>query len=417
MTPLPHAASRRAPLDGVRVLDLSRVLAGPYCGQLLADLGAEVIKVERPVSGDDTRAWGPPYVRDENGDATTVSTYYVAANRGKKSIAVDLASADGQATVKALAMTSDIVLENYKVGQLARYGLDYASLSKEKPSLIYCSITGFGQTGPWAKRPGYDFIVQGLSGFMSITGSRVDACPTCHGGPPQKAGIAISDLLTGIWSSNAILAALLHVRATGVGQHIDMALLDVMVATMANMNTSYLNSGVVPGRAGNAHQSIVPYQVFPCADGHLILAVGNDLQFRRFCTAAGCPGLADDARFATNPARVAHRDVLVPLLEAILLGDTKHRWIERLEAADVPCGPIDTIEEVFENPQIKARGMRLDMAQSEAGRVALVANPIRMSATPPVYDLPPPALDAHRDEILAMIGGAAASLRARGSES
>ncbi|MGI9024100.1 MAG: CaiB/BaiF CoA transferase family protein [Burkholderiaceae bacterium] len=402
--------STRTPsaLAGVRVLDLTRVLAGPYCAQNLADLGAEVIKVERPASathdgGDDTRTWGPPYVKDEAGNDTSVSTYYVAANRGKQSIAIDLASADGQRLVRELAMTSDVVIENYKVGQLAKYGLDYASLAKDKPGLIYCSITGFGQTGPWARRPGYDFIVQGLSGFMSITGEREDACPHCHGGPPQKAGIAISDLLTGIYASTAILAALLHVRKTGQGQHIDMALLDVMIATMANMNTAYLNSGTVPGRAGNAHVSIVPYQVFACADGHLILAVGNDLQFRRFCEAAGCAGLADDARFATNPARVKNRDVLVPLLEAILMGRGKHTWIAQLEAADVPCGPIDNIAEVFENPQVQARGMKIALPHALAGHVSLVANPMRMSATPPRYDLPPPMLDEHRDAILAML--------------
>ncbi len=395
-------------LAGVRILDLTRVLAGPYSGQILADLGAEVIKVERPASagqdgGDDTRAWGPPYVKDADGNDTAVSTYYVAANRGKKSIAVDLASVDGQRTVRALATISDVVIENYKVGQLARYGLDYESLSRDQPALVYCSITGFGQTGPWARRPGYDFVVQGLSGFMSVTGEREDACATCHGGPPQKAGVAISDLLTGIYSATAILAALLHVRATGQGQHIDMALLDVMVATMSNMNTAYLNSGRVPARVGNAHQSIVPYQVFACADGHLILAVGNDLQFRRFCDAAGCPGLAVDPRFATNPARVRHRDVLVPLLEAILTGRTKQQWIERLEAADVPCGPIDRIDEVFANPQVVARGLRVDLPHAEAGRVSLVANPMRLSVTPPRYDLPPPALDEHRDEILALL--------------
>jgi formyl-CoA transferase len=388
-------------LAGVRVLDLTRVLAGPFCGQLLADLGAEVVKVERPESGDDTRAWGPPYVKDEHGEDTSVSTYYVAANRGKRSIAIDIASAEGQELVRALAMESDVVIENYKVGQLARYGLDYASLAKAKPSLVYCSITGFGQTGPWARRPGYDFIVQGLSGFMSITGEREDACPTCHGGPPQKAGIAISDLLTGVYSATAILAALLHARATGEGQHLDMALLDVMVSTMANMNTAYLNSGKVPGRAGNAHQSIVPYQVFPCADGHIILAVGNDIQFRRFCEAAGCPGLADDPRFATNPSRVAHRETLVPLLEAVLRGHTKHHWIDRLEAAEVPCGPIDSIAEVFENPQVLARGLRIELPHPEAGHVTLVASPMKMSATPPVYDRAPPELDADRDAILA----------------
>jgi formyl-CoA transferase len=399
----PSSTIAATSLAGVRVLDLTRVLAGPYSGQLLADLGAEVIKVERPESGDDTRAWGPPYVKDAERNDTEVSTYYVAANRGKKSIAIDISSAEGQRTVKALAMISDVVIENYKVGQLARYGLDYASLAKDQPSLIYCSITGFGQTGPWAKRPGYDFIVQGLSGFMSITGEREDACPTCHGGPPQKAGIAISDLLTGIYASTAILAALLHVRATGQGQHIDMALLDVMVATMANMNTSFLNSGKVPGRAGNAHQSIVPYQVFACADGHLILAVGNDIQFRRFCDAAGCVGLAEDRRFATNPARVANRAVLVPLLEAILMGRGKQEWIAKFEAAEVPCGPIDNIDEVFANPQVIARGMNFHLPHPMTGSVSLVANPMRMSATPPVYDLPPPSLDQHRDEIMALL--------------
>ena len=401
-------------LAGVRVLDLTRVLAGPSCAQNLADLGAEVIKVERPASsshdgGDDTRAWGPPYAKDENGDDTDVSTYYVAGNRGKRSIAIDIASADGQRMVRELAMISDIVIENYKVGQLAKYGLDYASLASDKPGLIYCSITGFGQTGPWARRPGYDFIVQGLSGFMAITGEREDACPHCHGGPPQKAGIAISDLLTGISATAAILAALLHMRKTGEGQHIDMALLDVMVATMANMNTAYLNSGTLPGRAGNAHVSIVPYQVFACADGHLILAIGNDIQFRRFCAAAGCAGLADDARFATNPARVNNRGVLVPLLEAILRGRTKHEWIAKLEGADVPCGPIDNIAEVFENPQVQARGMKIELPHALAGHVSLVANPMRMSATPPRYALPPPMLDEHRDEILALLREARSS--------
>ena len=326
MTASTPASTARA-LDGVRILDLTRVLAGPYCAQNLADLGAEVIKVERPGSGDDTRAWGPPYVKDDDGHDTDVSTYYVAANRGKKSIALDLASDEGQRTVRALAMISDVVIENYKVGQLAKYGLDYASLAALKPALVYCSITGFGQTGPWARRPGYDFVVQGLSGFMSLTGEREGACPTCHGGPPQKAGIAIADLLTGIYASGAICAALLHARRTGQGQQIDMSLLDVMIATIANMNTLYLNSDRVPGRAGNAHQSIVPYQVFACADGHLILAVGNDIQWKRFCDAAGCPGLATDARFATNPARVTNRAILVPLLETILMGRAKHAWI------------------------------------------------------------------------------------------
>jgi formyl-CoA transferase len=408
MTPVPTSAATPRSLGGVRVLDLTRVLAGPYCTQNLADLGAEVIKVERPRSaghdgGDDTRAWGPPYVKDDAGNDTDVSTYYVAANRGKKSIALDIATDEGQRTVRALAMISDVVIENYKVGQLAKYGLDYASLSRDKPGLVYCSITGFGQTGPWARRPGYDFVVQGLSGFMSLTGEREGACPTCDGGPPQKAGIAIADLLTGIYATGAICAALLHARRTGQGQQIDLALLDVMVATIANMNTLYLNSDRVPGRAGNAHQSIVPYQVFPCADGHLILAVGNDLQWRRFCDVAGCPGLATDARFATNPARVKHRDVLVPMIETILMGRDKHAWIATLEAADVPCGPIADIAEVFENPQVIARGMRVDLPHATAGHVALVANPMRMSATPPRYDLPPPLLDEHREEILALI--------------
>ena len=394
----------RGALDGIRVLDLTRVLAGPWCAQNLADLGAEVIKVERPpsathVGGDDTRAWGPPHLRDGQGRETETATYYLAANRGKKSITIDLASAAGQAEIRTLVASCDVMIENYKVGQLLRYGLDHASLLALKPSLVYCSITGFGQTGPWAYRPGYDFIVQGLSGFMSITGERDDACEHCQGGGPQKAGIAISDLLTGVYATSAILAALFHVARTGIGQHIDMALLDVMVSTMANMNTAYLNSGEVPGRAGNAHASIVPYQVFACADGHLILAVGNDGQFRKFCDVAGCAEFVGDVRFSSNPARVRNRAVLVPLLEAVFVKRAKHDWIAALEAAGVPCGPIDDLSEVFENPQVKARGLRIELPHATAGKVALVANPMRMSATPPRYDLPPPLLGEHTDEI------------------
>lgn len=388
MTPNPFPAGS---LSGMRVLDLTRILAGPWCTQNLADLGAEVIKVERPDGGDDTRTWGPPFLRD-----TGEAAYFLSANRGKKSVTVDIATEEGQAIIRQLVTHCDILVENFKVGQLAKYGLDYASLRAIKPSLIYCSITGFGQTGPWAHRAGYDLIVQGLSGFMSITGERDDL----PGGGPQKAGVAISDLLTGMYATVGILSALVHRQRTGEGQWIDMALLDVMVAGMAQMNSNYLASGKVPVRAGNAHANITPYQTFACADGHLILAVGNDSQFSKFCAVAGQPELATDPRFATNPERVRNRAVLLPLVEALMRQRTKNDWNEALEAVGVPCGPINTVDEVFQNPQVIARNMRVDLPHAGGGTAPLVVSPIKMSATPPRYNLAPPLLGQHNEEIL-----------------
>jgi len=396
MTAMEHPPP--GPLAGIRVLDLSRVLAGPWCSQTLADLGADVIKVERPGAGDDTRAWGPPYMKDGSGADTTESAYFLSCNRGKRSITLDLSTADGQAAVKRLACESDILLENYKVGQLARYGLDPASLVQLNPRLIYCSITGFGQTGPWAHRPGYDFVIQGLSGFMSVTGER-DGAP---GAGPQKAGVAVSDLFSGMYACVAVLAALQQRHTSGRGQHIDIALLDVMVASMANMNTNYLASGTAPVRQGNAHQNVVPYQTFACADGHMIVAIGNDSQLRSFCAAAGLPSLADDPRFKTNALRIRHRDVLIPLIEAAMGGRTKAAWSELLEKAGVPHGPINRLDEVFQNPQVQARGLRIDLPHAiGAGTVAkLVGSPIRMSAATVGSDRPPPLLGQHNAEIL-----------------
>lgn len=389
-TPFPQALSH------LRILDLTRVLAGPWCAQNFADLGADVIKVERPGAGDDTRHWGPPYLRDGDGRDTAEAAYYLAANRGKRSITLDIASPEGQAVVRDLARQSDVVIENYKVGQLAKYGLDYASLKAIKPDLIYCSITGFGQDGPYAHRAGYDFIVQGMGGFMSITGER-DALP---GGGPQKAGVAISDLMTGMYSTIAILAALSHRDRTGEGQYIDMALLDVQVAMLANMNTNYLASDVAPTRWGNAHPNIVPYQTFATSDGHIIVAAGNDGQYRRFVSAGGRPELAEDARFATNPMRVRHRDTLVPILADMVRTKTKDAWIAALEAVGVPCGPINNLDEVFVNPQVLARGLRVDLPHPTGGTAKLVGSPMKLSRTPPQYDRPPPTLGQHTEEVL-----------------
>ncbi|MFZ6771418.1 CaiB/BaiF CoA transferase family protein [Undibacterium sp. SXout7W] len=398
---MPTTSPQKTALGHIRVLDLTRILAGPWCSQNLADLGAEVIKVERPGSGDDTRSWGPPYLRDAAGNNTTEAAYYLAANRGKQAITVDIASAEGQEIIRALAATADVVLENYKVGQLKKYGLDYESLKKIKPDLVYCSITGFGQDGPYAHRAGYDFILQGMGGFMSITGERDDL----PGGGPQKAGIAITDLMTGMYSTIAVLAALTHRDRTGEGQYIDMALLDVQVAMMANMNTNYLSSGVVPKRWGNAHPNIVPYQTFATSDGHIIVAAGNDGQYRKFVQAGGQPALADDTRFNTNPGRIAHRDILVPLLADMVRQKTKHEWIDLLEAAGVPCGPINQINEVFENPQVIARDMQLTLPHPTAGEVKLVASPMKLSTTPVQYPAAPPLLGQHTDQILGSILG------------
>jgi formyl-CoA transferase len=409
----PSAALPKA-LGHIRVLDLSRVLAGPWCSQNLADLGADVIKIERPGQGDDTRAWGPPYARDAQGHDTSEAAYYLSANRGKRSVTVDIASAEGQALVRELARHADVVLENFKVGHLKRYGLDYASLKAIKPDLVYCSITGFGQDGPYAHRAGYDFLIQGMGGLMSVTGERDDL----PGGGPQKAGVALTDLMTGMYATVAVLAALTHRDRTGEGQHIDMALLDTQVAMLANVGSNYLNSGKPPRRWGNAHANIVPYQTFACADGHLIVATGNDGQYQKFVEAGGRPELADDPRFATNPLRVKNRNTLVPILAAMVLTKKRAEWIELLEARGVPCGPINDVGEVFENPQVKARGVAIELPHPVAGTVKLVRSPIKMSATPATSDKAPPLLGQHTDEVLREVlgksSGEIAALRAKG---
>jgi len=392
---------RPAPLTGLRVLDLSRVLAGPWAGQMLADLGADVVKVERPGAGDDTRSWGPPYLKDANGEPTDVAAYFLCANRNKRSLTVDMARPEGQDLVRRLAAHSDVLIENFKVGGLKQYGLDYDSLAAANPRLIYCSITGFGQTGPYAPRAGYDFLVQGMGGLMSVTGPPDNAADGEPGAGPQKVGVALADVMTGLHAAIGVLAALAEREKSGRGQHIDLALLDVQVACLANQAASYLAAGVVPRRMGNAHPAIVPYQAFPTADGDMILAIGNDLQFARFCAAAGHPEWATDERFATNPQRVQHRATLVPLLRQTTVMRTTAQWIAQLEAAGVPCGPINRIDEVFADPQVQARGLRVEMPHAQAGTVALVANPVRLSASPVGYRLPPPALGEHSDEVLA----------------
>jgi formyl-CoA transferase len=388
-------------LDGIRVLDLSRVLAGPWCTQALADLGADVVKVERPRTGDDTRGWGPPFLKGRDGQDTSDSAYYLAANRGKRSIEVDLASAEGAAVVRELAARCDVVVENYKVGALRRYGLDHPSLAAINPRLVYCSITGFGQTGPWSHRAGYDFIIQGLGGLMSVTGE-ADGRP---GGGPQKVGVAVADLFTGLYATQAILAALLHRERTGEGQHLDLALLDVQVAVTANMSTNYLHTGVPPHRWGNAHPNLVPYQTFRAADGWVIVAVGNDAQFRRFVALGERAALADDPRFARVQDRIRNRDALIPLLEAMIAERSQQWWIDAMEAAGVPCGPINDLHQVYENPQVVARRMRIDLERADSGPVALVAHPLKASRTPPAYGLAPPRLGEHTDAVLAEVLG------------
>jgi crotonobetainyl-CoA:carnitine CoA-transferase CaiB-like acyl-CoA transferase len=410
------ASSNGAPkaLGHIRVLDLSRVLAGPWCSQNLADLGADVIKIERPGCGDDTRAWGPPYARDADGKDTSEAAYYLSANRGKRSVTVDIASSEGQALIRDLARHADVVLENYKVGQLKRYGLDYDSLKAIKPDLVYCSITGFGQDGPYAHRAGYDFLIQGMGGLMSVTGER-DELP---GGGPQKAGVALTDLMTGMYATIAVLAALTHRDRTGAGQYIDMALLDTQVAMLANVGSNYLNSGKAPKRWGNAHANIVPYQTFACSDGHIIVAAGNDGQYQKFVEAGGRPELAVDPRFATNPSRVANRDVLVPLLAEMVATRRRDEWIAMLEAVGVPCGPINDVGEVFANEQVQARGMAVTLPHPAAGKVTLVRSPMKMSGTPATSDKAPPLLGQHTDEVLRDVlgrsGDEIAALRARG---
>jgi crotonobetainyl-CoA:carnitine CoA-transferase CaiB-like acyl-CoA transferase len=388
-------------LGHIRVLDLSRVLAGPWCSQNLADLGADVIKIERPGLGDDTRAWGPPYAPDAGGRATSEAAYYLSANRGKRSVTVDIASPEGQALLRELVLHCDVVLENFKVGHLKRYGLDYASLKAIKPDLVYCSITGFGQDGPYAHRAGYDFLIQGMGGLMSITGER-DGVP---GGGPQKAGVAITDLMTGMYATVAVLAALTHRDRTGEGQHIDMSLLDTQVAMLANVGSNYLNSGKRPQRWGNAHANIVPYQTFACQDGHIIVATGNDGQYQKFVEAGGRPELGRDERFLTNPLRVKNREALVPLLADMMLEKPRDAWIDLLESVGVPCGPINNLDEVFDNPQVKARGMEVKLAHPLAGEVRLVRSPMKMSATPASSGQAPPLLGQHTDEVLADVLG------------
>lgn len=387
-------------LSGVRVLDLSRVLAGPWCTQTLADLGADVVKVERPGTGDDTRGWGPPFLNDRDGAMTAEAAYFMGTNRNKRSITVDISQAEGQALIRELALTSDVFVENYKVGDMARYGLDAASLCALNPRLIYCSITGFGQTGPYRERAGYDYAVQGMGGLMSVTGERDDL----PGGGPQKAGVAVADLFTGMYSAVAILAALRHRDATGLGQVIDMALLDTQVAMLANLGAAYLATGQAPARAGNAHQNIVPYQVFEVADGHLILAVGNDGQFAKFCAVAGHAELALDARFSRNADRVKNRDVLVPLLAEIMKHRSKADWLTALEAAKVPCGAINNLDEVFADPQVMARGMTVALPHPLTDNLRVVASPMKLSLTPVQYQSAPPLLGQHTDEVLSEAG-------------
>jgi crotonobetainyl-CoA:carnitine CoA-transferase CaiB-like acyl-CoA transferase len=407
-------------LAGLKVLDLSRVLAGPWCTQMLADLGADVVKVERPVVGDDTRHWGPPFLQDADGVDTDQATYFTACNRNKRSITIDMAQPAGQALVRQMAAQSDVLVENFKVGGLAQYGLDYASLQAINPGLIYCSVTGFGQTGPYAERAGYDLMVQALSGMMSITG-RPDGAP---GGGAQKVGVAVIDVFTGVYACSAILAALQARHRSGQGQHIDMALLDVGMAILANQAAGFVNTGKVPQRQGNSHPSLVPYQDFPTADGAMLLAVGNDGQFARFCAAAGRPEWATDLRFATNTLRVNHRAELIPLLEAVTRTRSTADWIALLEDKAVPCGPINDIAQAFADPQVQARGLKLNQPVAQVGSaqaaiqsIASVASPLRLTGTPPVLVRPPPALGEHTDEVLAGLGldaSAIAALHAAG---
>ncbi|MBL0142030.1 MAG: CoA transferase [Betaproteobacteria bacterium] len=400
-------------LNGIRVLDLGRILAGPWCTQVLADLGAEVIKVERPGSGDDTRAWGPPFLHRPDGTDTTDSAYFASTNRGKQSITLDIASAEGQRLARALAAKSDVLVENYKFGDMQRYGLDYETLSAVNPRLVYCSITGFGQTGPYRARAGYDFMIQAMGGLMSITGER-DELP---GGGPQKCGVPIADMMTGMYSTIAILAALRERDSSGRGQHIDMSLLDSQVSWLMNHNLNYLVSGKVPVRWGNAHPNLTPYQSFPTKDGNLILAIGNDNQFRKFCAVAGL-AIAMEPRFIDNRSRLANRSALVAHIAGAMKTRTTQEWMVVLEAEAVPCGPINTIDQVFADPQVIERGLRFDLPHPQAGTVPQVANPIRFSRTPIEYSTAPPVLGQHTQQVLGdMLGlapGEIASLKDRG---
>ena len=399
-------------LAGVRVVDLTRVLAGPYCTQLLGDLGADVIKIERPGAGDDTRKFAPPFLRDAEGRETGESAYFNAANRNKRSVAVDLAKPEGQAVVRRLILGADVVVENFKTGDLARYGLGYDDLKGDNPRLVYCSVTGFGQTGPYAGRPGYDFLIQGMGGVMSITGE--------PDGEPQKVGVPISDLMAGMFAAVAVCAALRHAALTGEGQYIDIGMLDTTVAWLANVGMNYLHAGDL-GRLGNAHPNIVPYQVFPTADGHIIVAIGNDAQFRRFCDFAGRSELADDERFAANDARVRNRDRLAPLLRAVFEVKPSAYWLEGLERRKIGCGPINDLAQVFADPQLAARGMVAEIAHSalDGAPVKLIASPLRLSKTPVRYRRHPPLLGEQTEsvlrELLGLDDGELASLRDAGA--
>lgn len=396
--------TRPPALDGIRVLDLSRILAGPWCTQNLADLGADVIKIERPRVGDDTRAWGPPYLKDGDGQDTSESAYYLSANRNKRSVEADMATPEGAALIRELAAVSDILVENFKVGGLAKYGLDYDSLKEINPRLIYCSVTGFGQDGPFAQRPGYDFMIQGMGGLMSITGERDDL----PGGGPQKAGVAVTDIVTGMYATVAILAALQERHRSGLGQHLDIALLDCHVALLANQNSNYFNSGVAPTRAGNAHQNVVPYQVFAASDGHLIVATGNESQYRAYCRAIGAPELGDDPRFCTNRLRVTNRELLIGMLTAIMQEGRRDDWIAKLEAVGVPCGPINNIAQAFAHPQSEARQLRRDLPHPSGSTAPVTASPLRFSGSPVVYRRAPPLLGEHTEEVLRDVLGKSA---------
>ncbi len=420
MNPQQAPASTQGALSHIKVLDLSRVLAGPWCSQMLADLGADVIKVERPGEGDDTRHWGPPFMQDAQGRDTDQASYFTCTNRNKRAITVNLADPRGQALVRQLALQSDVLVENFKVGGLAAYGLDYASLKVLNPRLIYCSITGFGQTGPYAERAGYDLMIQAMSGMMSITG-RADGTP---GGGPQRVGVALTDLFTGTFAATAILAALEVRNRTGAGQQIDMALLDVGMAILANQAAGFLNTGKIPQRQGNSHPSLAPYQDFPTLDGSMLLAIGNDGQFSRFCHAAGKPEWSQDARFKGMAGRVTHRVAMIALMEEVTRTRTTAAWIALLEDKAVPCGPINHIGEAFDDPQVRARGLAVsqarapDLAASDGiTAVRSVASPMRLVDTPPVLRRPPPALGEHTGEVLAELGldaAAVAALRAAG---
>jgi crotonobetainyl-CoA:carnitine CoA-transferase CaiB-like acyl-CoA transferase len=384
------------PLSNLRVLDLSRILAGPWASQTLADLGAEVIKVERPGQGDDTRTWGPPYLKDAEGNDTATAGYYLSCNRGKRSLTLDLSREQGQKIARQLAAESDVVLENYRVGGLARYGLAYEDLAALNPRLIYCSITGFGQTGPYAGRAGYDFLIQAMGGLMSVTG-HADGEP---GGGPLRVGVAMADIMSGMYATVAVLAALAERNQSGRGQHIDLALLDVQTAVLANQALNYFTGGTPPGRVGNTHPNVVPYQVFAAADGHIIVAVGNDGQFARLCQVLQRKELADDERFASNAGRVRNRELLIPQIAEALAARPAAEWLEALEGVGVPAGPINTIDQVFADPQVRHRGMRVELPHEQAGSVALVGSPLKFSRTPVAYERPPPALGEHSDEVL-----------------